>query len=211
MISHFNKLGYKPIVGDSFTADTPLFIKYKDNNCIDIKPISEIINEIEIKIDELGREYDYSGKPYYVLCRSGWHEVEYVYRHICEKDIYRVSDGVGYVDVTEDHSLFNDNMEKIKPSKIDENTKLEYFTGVIDDDKDKVLEPIGDVKIFEYYGEMVAKQEVGYDKIPYQVYNYGVNKMKEFYWSFIKHQRDDIEYSKTVMAGLLYIKRIIIG
>ena len=211
MISHFNKLGYKPIVGDSFTEDTPLFIKYKHNNCIDIKPILEIINEGEIKIDELGREYDYSEKSYYVLCRSGWHEVEYVYRHKCEKDIYRVSDGVGYVDVTEDHSLFNDKMEKIKPSEIDENTKLEYFTGVIDNDKDKVLQPIGNVKVFEYYGEMVAKQEVGYEKIPYQVYNYGVDKMKEFYWSFMKHQRDDIEYSKTVMTGLLYIKKRIIG
>ena len=206
MISHFNKLGYKPIVGDSFTGDTPLFIKYKHNNCIDIKPVSEIINENSIKIDGLGREYDYSEKPYWVLCRSGWYEVEYVYRHVCDKDIYRVSDGIGYVDVTEDHSLFNDKQEKIKPSEINENTKLEYYNGIIDDSDDKILQPIGDIKMFEYYGEMVAKQEIGYDKIPYEVYNYGVGGMKKFYWSFMKHQKEGINYSKSVLAGLLYIK-----
>ena len=60
MISHFSKLGYEPIVGDSFTGDTPIFIKYKDSGLIDIKPIEELINEKEIKIDALGREYDYS-------------------------------------------------------------------------------------------------------------------------------------------------------
>ena len=74
MIYMFNKWGYKPIVGDSFTGDTPLFIKYKDTGYIDIKPIDELIDEDKINIDELGREYDYSTKPYYVLCRSGWME-----------------------------------------------------------------------------------------------------------------------------------------
>lgn len=44
MISHFKKIGYEPIVGDSFTSDTPLFLKY-DNGIIDIKPISCLIDE----------------------------------------------------------------------------------------------------------------------------------------------------------------------
>jgi DNA polymerase elongation subunit (family B) len=34
MISHFKSIGYEPIVGDSFTADTPLFIKYNISGCI---------------------------------------------------------------------------------------------------------------------------------------------------------------------------------
>ena len=53
MIYHFNSLGYEPIVGDSFTGDTPLFIKYKKTGEIDIKPIEEILDENEIRIDEL--------------------------------------------------------------------------------------------------------------------------------------------------------------
>ena len=52
MISHFKRIGYEPIVGDSVTEDTPLFVKYNENNMIDIKPISEIMNESKIKVDE---------------------------------------------------------------------------------------------------------------------------------------------------------------
>ena len=66
MIKWFTERGYTPIVGDSFTSDTPLYVKY-DNGMIDILPIGEIINENEIKIDALNREYDYSNKNFKVL------------------------------------------------------------------------------------------------------------------------------------------------
>ena len=139
MISHFTNLGYTPIVGDSFTGDTPLFIKYYDTGFIDIKPIEEIIDEKAIQIDDLGREYDYSQKPYMVLCRSGWCDCKYVYRHKTDKDIYRVSDNNGLlVDVTEDHSLYNKEKKEIKPSKIDITTELEYYNGVFEDGKEEV-------------------------------------------------------------------------
>lgn len=139
MISHFNKLGYEPIVGDSFTGDTPLFIKYKETGEIDIKPIEEIINKTNIQIDALNREYDYSEKSYWVLCRSGWCDCKYVYRHMTDKDIYRVSDDKGIVvDVTEDHSLYNKDKKEIKPSKIDISTELEYYDGVFENGKEEV-------------------------------------------------------------------------
>ena len=86
MIKWFTERGYTPIVGDSFTSDTPLYVKY-DNGMIDILPIGEIINENEIKIDALNREYDYSNKNFKVLCRSGWEDVKYVYRHKTDKKI----------------------------------------------------------------------------------------------------------------------------
>ena len=127
MISHFTKLGYEPVVGDSVTGDTPLFIKYNDTNLIDIKTISELIDESQIEVDFLGREYDYSKKNYKVLCRSGWCEPSYIYRHKTDKDIYEVSDGDTMVEVTEDHSLFDDQKKKIKPSEITQDTKLEYY------------------------------------------------------------------------------------
>ena len=131
MISHFTNIGYTPIVGDSFTPDTPLFIKYNDSNLIDIKPISELISEKDIQIDGLGREYDYSHKNFKVLCRSGWVEPSYIYRHKTTKDIYRVSDGNMTVDVTEDHSLFDYDKNKITPKEINSKTKLEYYSGNI--------------------------------------------------------------------------------
>lgn len=123
MISHFNKLGYTPIVGDSFTYDTPLFVRDL-NGLIDIKQISSLIGNTEV--DALGREYDYSDKNFEVLCRSGWMKPSYIYRHKTDKSIYEVSDGDTLIEVTEDHSLFNDNKEKIKPIDINKETKLEY-------------------------------------------------------------------------------------
>ena len=127
MIEWFTKLGYKPLVGDSFTGDTPLFIKENETGYINIKPISELINEEQINKDVLGREYDYSKKDYKVLCRSGWVEPSYIYRHKTDKLIYRVEDDNMTVDVTEDHSLFDSEQKKIKPSEIKEDTKLEYY------------------------------------------------------------------------------------
>ena len=128
MISHFVGLGYKPIVGDSFTGDTPLFVKYNDSNLIDIKTIAEMIDEDSVEVDVLGREYDYSKKNYKVLCRSGWCEPSYIYRHKTSKSIYTVSEGEMSIDVTEDHSLFTEDKKEIKPSQIKSTTKLEYYT-----------------------------------------------------------------------------------
>lgn len=128
MIYYFSKLGYKPIVGDSFTEDTLVYVKHKETGEIKIVPISKLIDENEIHVDELGREYDYSEKPYYVLCRSGWVEPEYIYRHKTDKVIYEVKDREAVVKVTEDHSLFDENRNKIKPTDVTENTKLEYYT-----------------------------------------------------------------------------------
>lgn len=131
MIGWFTNIGYRPLVGDSFTGDTPLFIKENETGYINIKPISELINEEEINKDVLGREYDYSKKDYKVLCRSGWVEPSYIYRHKTEKPIYRVEDDNMTVDVTEDHSLFDSEQNKIKPSEIKEDTKLEYYENEI--------------------------------------------------------------------------------
>ena len=204
MIYYFNSHGYKPIVGDSFTPDTPLFIKYKDSGLIDIKPIEELIDVSSINIDALGREYDYSKKDYYVLCRSGWVEPSYIYRHKTDKDIYEITEGDTSIEVTEDHSLFNDKQEKIKPSEIDENTKLEYY-------REKILTDcnLDCIKtIAKSLGKQVAENDT-FDRVPIGILNSNKSTMKAFYYSFMKNYREDIEYSKTCLAGLQYIKRMI--
>ena len=204
MIYYFNSHGYKPIVGDSFTPDTPLFIKYKDSGLIDIKPIEELIDVSSINIDALGREYDYSKKDYYVLCRSGWVEPNYIYRHKTDKDIYEITEGDTSIEVTEDHSLFNDKQEKIKPSEIDENTKLEYY-------REKILPDcnLDCIKtIAKSLGKQVAENDT-FDRVPIGILNSNKSTMKAFYYAFMKNYREDIEYSKTCLAGLQYIKRMI--
>ena len=204
MISHFTKLGYEPVVGDSVTGDTPLFIRWKKNNLIDIKPISEIINEAQIKVDNLGREYDYSEKPYEVLCRSGWVDVNYVYRHKTDKDIYRITKEDGsYVDVTQDHSLFTEDKIEIKPTDIKPETKLETSSYNI--------EPNIDLSQTRYTPHMIENGAISLalgkvDRVHVWAINLSKNKMKQYYDTFILNYRDDIEYSKTCLAGLKYLK-----
>lgn len=201
MISHFNSLGYSPIVGDSFTGDTPLFIKYNGTGLIDIKPISELIIEGQIKKDKFGREYDYSQKNYKVLCRSGWVEPSYIYRHKTNKPIYRVTDGNMSIDVTKDHSLFDDGKKKIAPKNIDNSTKLEYY--------DKEIS--GDITIkgtnpnyAKEQGKNLAEGII--DRVPIEILNSEKEIMSIFYDSFMDNY-SQIEYSKTCLAGLQFIKR----
>ena len=199
MISHFTGLGYRPIVGDSVTGDTPLFVKYNKTNMIDIKPIEEIINSSEIKVDELGREYDYSEKDYKVLCRSGWEDVKYVYRHKTDKPIYTIQEGDMVVEVTEDHSLFNENQEKIKPSEINNETKLEYYKKPL---RDKIVD-INNLAHVQTLGKMLGSGVI--NRVPITILNADNTVMKTFLDGFecVKMKGPQ---SKTAQAGLLYIK-----
>lgn len=202
MISHFHNLGYKPIVGDSVTGDTPLFIKYNDTGYIDIKPIEEIFTEDLKQIDELGREYDCSEKNYKVLCRNGWQDIEYVYRHEVTKDIYEITDGKSIVECTEDHSLFDKNRNEIKPSDINTKTELEYYTNKIDYNELSVN--FSEDVIIE-----MAKQLANgvIDRVPYPILNGSKNVKNIFYKEFIRLYNLNIEYSKTCVAGIQFLSK----
>ena len=53
-----------------------------------------------------------------VWTSSGWAHVKRVIRHRCSKKIYRVLTHTGCVDVTEDHSLLDANLEQVKPKDV---------------------------------------------------------------------------------------------
>ena len=215
MIYYFSTMGtvnglgkdynYSPIVGDSFLGDTPLFVKYNYSGLINIVPISELIDEKQIQIDEFGREYDYSPKSYKVLCRSGWVEPSYIYRHKTDKDIYEVADDKTLVEVTEDHSLFDSDKNKIKPSEINENTKLEYYKNDIEGDC--IIPNLSDNEI-EEIAEKVAYGLI--DRIPMEILNSDKNIMKIFYDTFMRQQMEQMIYTKTCLAGLQYIRMCIL-
>ena len=201
MIGWFTNIGYRPLVGDSFTGDTPLFIKENETGYINIKPISELINEEQINKDVLGREYDYSKKNYKVLCRSGWVEPSYIYRHKTDKPIYRVQDDKMTVDVTEDHSLFDSKQNKIKPSEIKEDTKLEYYendihTNIFHSDDDEFIKGFA-----ERTNPMlrIPQMILNADKQTRSKYLYYLNEL-------LNECGNKVTCSKTFLAGYNFIK-----
>lgn len=202
MINHFKTLGYEPIVGDSFTEDTPVFVRLKGTNMVQIIPVKNLFDKNRAMIDALGREY-FMPSDYQVYCRSGWEDVSYIYRHKTDKDIYKITDeSTGMeVEVTEDHSLFNADKEKIKPSTINENSLLEYKDYPEMDDNFTFK----DESVIDGLAEDIASGKMAW--IPGVILKCNKAQMSRFYLEFMKHANMDINYSKTVRAGLNYIKR----
>ena len=205
MIWHFKKIGYTPVVGDSFTSDTPIFVKYDGSDEIAILPISSLVSKQDIQVDELGREYDASSKPFTVLCRSGWVKPQYIYRHKTNKPIYRVKDKNNtLIDVTEDHSLFNSEGKKIKPSHINPTTELEYYKGAIENKSDKSL------------SEKVCKCMVKWIRngvwrtVPSIILNANTESKRMFLEAWDKEEPLTIEdTTKSILAGIQYLRACI--
>lgn len=208
MLKWFTDLGYQGIVCDSVTGDTPLFIRR--NNMISIKPIGELFGKENIDRYDDGREYDRTEKDYEVLCRSGWVKPSYFYKHETSKDVYRVENTETNVsvDVTKDHSLFDENQNEIKPEQITKDTKLEYYNGesiftfntVVVPDK-TILDIVMDLKFN------------GLKEIPDEMLNATI-ECKEKFIDYININRVNVNlnnYNKTVVAGVSYIKNVLIS
>ena len=125
MVWHFGKYGFKALVGDSVTWDTPIYIK-DENSMIDIIPIHETIIDENVIIDENGGERDFSSKKYQVLTVNGWKDMKYSYRHGTDKKIHRVTTKDRLVNVTSDHSLFQNGVE-VKPKDLKRGDVIDVY------------------------------------------------------------------------------------
>ena len=103
------------------------------------------------------------------------------------------------VDVTEDHSLFNDEQQKIKPSRIKNDTKLEYYKGNIKGGS----EPISSEVIEEITLDIILGVR---DRFPIEF----MNTTPECYSEIIERWESmytyDKKYNKTIISQLLYFK-----
>jgi len=113
--------GSEVIYGDSVVGNTPLLLKNGNDICI--KTIEELGEQWMpykgFKVLESNRkEKEQSITSFQVWSDRGWTPIKRVIRHKCNKKIYRVVTPYGTVDVTEDHSLLDVNLNKIKPLEI---------------------------------------------------------------------------------------------
>ena len=103
----------------------------------------KLINDIcdLFKKDTINRSNKQQVKcNYEIWTDNGWQKILRVIRHKTNKKIYRVSSGLGIVDVTEDHSLCNSDKIPIKPNELEINsTKLLHYQF---NDYEKLCKPV---------------------------------------------------------------------
>lgn len=203
LLGQFEKLGYIGVVGDSVTGDTPLFIKNNETGNISIVPIANLFNEEMSYREGEGRRYYFPEKgKYKVLCRSGWVEPKYLYQHKTTKDIFKIEDGDMCVECTEDHSLFDDKHQEVKPSEIFSDTELEYYKEPIMGNSNVVLtqEEIERVAI------ETARNRSAYGVVPESILNTSIENKKLFIKIFAEKNKNN-QHSKSIIAGINFINR----
>jgi DNA polymerase delta subunit 1 len=118
------------VYGDSVTGDTPVLIKTSISDTIKIEDLFRNYQSFEFpqfKLFESGlsdKEQSIPNDDIKAWTASGWSPIKRIIRHHCNKKIYRVITPTGIVDVTEDHSLLDENLVQIKPSDLQINQKL---------------------------------------------------------------------------------------
>jgi DNA polymerase elongation subunit (family B) len=154
----------KIIYGDSVTADTPILLR--NNNKIFIKTIETINNEWKEynnfkpnEKDLYNKEQNSSNTNYEVWSNNKWTKIKRVIRHKTNKKIYRVNTHQGIVDVTEDHSLMDENLKQIKPLDCNENTKLLQSYPKFNKNKINISELVNKIINFDLYDISIKNAE----------------------------------------------------
>jgi DNA polymerase elongation subunit (family B) len=118
--------GSKIVYGDSVSADTPICLRRVSTNEILICAISELEEMIYCVRKCIDKTEHCVSKVYYEVfdletwSSRGWTPLHYIMKHRLSltKKMYRVETESGFIDVTSDHSLLNENGVEIKPSDV---------------------------------------------------------------------------------------------
>lgn len=113
------------IYGDSVMPDTP--ITFMSNSRIYVKEIGKLYDDYAWVSYPQFKPHDttitakeqYQPTDMRVWTHKGWAKVHRVIRHRTVKKIYRVITKTGIVDITEDHSLLQEDVTEIKPSELE--------------------------------------------------------------------------------------------
>lgn len=127
----------KVMYGDSVTENTPLIIK-DGSGLIKVITIDELFDEKKATVyhkDKTAHELN----KVLAWTEKGWTKINKIIKHKTTKKIYRVLTHTGCIDVTEDHSLVDENSQKIKPTECTVGTKLlQSFPDCIEYDNSEI-------------------------------------------------------------------------
>lgn len=111
--------GTKVVYGDSVMPGTPVLVRV--GGVITVRTIEDLAADWEAYPGFLK---DGTDKEQSLLegveswTHLGWRPIRRVVRHKCLKKIWRVTTHTGIVDVTEDHSLLDENLKLVKPQEV---------------------------------------------------------------------------------------------
>lgn len=110
------------IYGDSITGDSPLLLRDMNGKIV-IKTIEELGENWTVNIINNDKFEDVNIN-YEVWSDKGWTKIKKVIAHLTTKKIFRVLTHTGCVNVTEDHSLLDENENSVTPNECTLETKL---------------------------------------------------------------------------------------
>jgi DNA polymerase elongation subunit (family B) len=129
----------KLVYGDSVVGSTPILFKMEDDS-VDIKEIRHLgkswVSYEQFKQGMSGlsnKEQCYLPERVKVWTVNGWKYVKRVIRHKTNKTLYSVTTPQGYIIVTEDHSLLQqDTLQPVTPQTVDDMDLRLYHDWPID-------------------------------------------------------------------------------
>lgn len=110
------------VYGDSCTGDTPIILNM--NNNYNVLTFDDFNNDEWVEYNnfmpnEIGltdkQMINMTERNVKIWTHNGWSKINKIIRHHTNKKIYRVLTHTGCVDVTEDHSLLDKDVNQIKP------------------------------------------------------------------------------------------------
>lgn len=119
---------------DSVTGDTPVTIRRE--GIVDVVPIGDLYP----KHHKAAGRSRIPVKGLEILTRSGWSELQMVYRHKVKKPVYKIQTTRGLIKVTGDHSLFQGG-EPVKVSDLKVGDEIDTRQPVIYPLHETVTEP----------------------------------------------------------------------
>jgi DNA polymerase elongation subunit (family B) len=118
--------GSKVRYGDSVMPGTPVLIRI---NGQESRPEIQNLTNSWVPYDhfKLGIAEQCESLNIECMTHLGWKKINRIIRHKSSKKIYRVHSPYGIVDVTEDHSLLDEDLILLKPHEIKETDNLLHF------------------------------------------------------------------------------------